>query len=126
MLPGVWYVAAAIIAGFVTIVGNFLLQERFVFADLRAEGHGVWRRFFSSLAFNGAETIARTALLWVIVERTAIAGVVAQAALLAIGFVLRFIFHSRVVYRPRRTRATGFELEESGLDAQPVDGKIAA
>jgi dolichol-phosphate mannosyltransferase len=104
---GVWYVAAAIVAGFVT----------FVFADLRAEGRNVWRRFFSSLAFNGVETLARTSLLWVVVERTTVPGIVAQAALLAVEFVLRFIFHSRVVYRPLRTRATGFEVEELSVDA---------
>lgn len=57
---GVWYLLAAIIAAGVTIVANFLLQERFVFADLRAEGRHVWTRFAQSLAFNGTETTLRT------------------------------------------------------------------
>lgn len=115
---GVWYFVAAIVAGFITIVGNFLLQERFVFNDLRAEGRSVWLRFGSSLAFNGVETIARTCLLWLIVEGTSVPSLIAQAALLAVGFVVRFIFHSRVVYRPRRTRAAGFDLDPSSLTDQ--------
>jgi len=120
---GVWYVVAAIIAGFVTIVANFLLQEHFVFHDLRAEGRNVWLRFGSSLAFNGGETLVRTFLLFLIVENTTIPGVIAQAALLAVGFVVRFLFHSRVVYRPRRTAATGFEAYDVEIaDEVPASG----
>jgi dolichol-phosphate mannosyltransferase len=110
---GVWYVAAAIIAGFVTIVANFLLQERFVFHDLRSEGRNVWLRFGQSLAFNGTETLIRTAILWVIVERTTFPSVPVQAALLAIGFLLRFVYHSRIVYRPKRTTSISYDLDEA-------------
>jgi dolichol-phosphate mannosyltransferase len=100
---GMWYLAAAVIAAVVTIVGNFLLQERFVFHDLRSEGRNVWVRFSQSFAFNGSELVVRTALLWLIVEATSIPSLVAQAVLLAIGFLARFAYHSRIVYRPRRT-----------------------
>jgi dolichol-phosphate mannosyltransferase len=100
---GVWYLAAAIVAGIVTIIGNFLLQERFVFHDLRAEGRHVWLRFGQSLAFNGVETTVRLSLLWLIVESTVIPSVLAQAVLITLGFVLRFVYHSRIVYRPRRS-----------------------
>ena len=41
--------------------------------------------------------------LYLIVQYTPIPSVVAQAITLVVAFVLRFVFHSRVVYRPRRT-----------------------
>lgn len=102
-LAGVGYLAAAIVAGVATILGNFALQERFVFQDLRAEGRGIRTRLAQSLAFNGTETILRTAVLWLVVESTPLPSLLAQALLIAIGFVLRFVYHSRVVYRPKRT-----------------------
>ena len=106
---GVWYLLAAIAAAATTITTNFLLQERFVFHDLRA-GRSAMRRFLQSLAFNGTETALRTALLWMIVEWTVVPSVPAQAVLLAVGFVLRFVYHSRVVYRPASTQDPSFDL----------------
>jgi dolichol-phosphate mannosyltransferase len=100
---GTWYLTAAAVAAVVTIVGNFLLLEHYVFRDLRSEGRGFWRRFAQSFAFNGIETVIRTALLWVIVEATSIPSLVGQAGLLCIGFLIRFVFHARVVYRPAST-----------------------
>ena len=100
---GVGYLAAAIVAGIATILGNFALQERFVFQDLRHEGRGIRTRLAQSLAFNGTETVVRTALLWLLVESTPLPSLLAQALLIAIGFVLRFVYHSRIVYRPKRT-----------------------
>ena len=102
---GVWYLAAAITAAAITLVGNFVLAERLVFHDLRSDGPNIWVRFAKSMAFNGIETIARTALLWLIVETLPIPGIVVQAALIAVGFVLRFVYHSRIVYRPARSTA---------------------
>jgi dolichol-phosphate mannosyltransferase len=100
---GTWYLTAAIVSAALTIVGNFFLLERYVFRDLRFEGRGFWRRFAQSLAFNGTETAIRTALLLVIVEITSIPSLVGQGGLLCIGFLIRFVFHARVVYRPGRT-----------------------
>lgn len=34
-----------------------------------------------------------------------------RAALLAIGFLLRFVYHARLVYRPQRTISASFDLE---------------
>lgn len=53
---------------------------------------------------------------------TAIPSVAAQASLLAIGFLLRFVYHSRVVYRPKRTTSVSFDLETipSFLHSQTV------
>jgi Glycosyltransferases involved in cell wall biogenesis len=125
---GVWYLASALIAGVVTIIANFLLQERFVFHDMLAEGHSVWLRFAQSLLFNGSETTARLGLLWVVVEFTPIPSVPAQGVLLGVGFLLRFVYHSRIVYRPRRTTTmvddlVGFDVES--VESVDVDDKAA-
>jgi dolichol-phosphate mannosyltransferase len=108
---GVWYIFAAIIAAVLTITANFLLQERFVFHDLRSEGRSVGKRFLQSLGFNGTETAIRTTLLWVVVEFTTLPSVPVQAVLLCVGFLLRFVYHSRIVYRPRRTVEMSSDLE---------------
>ena len=120
---GVWYLAAAITAAAITLVGNFVLAERLVFHDLRADGPNVWVRFAKSMAFNGVETIARTAMLWLIVETLPIPGIVVQAALIAFGFVLRFVYHSRIVYRPARTTAPHPSVSSVTLDG--VDRPVA-
>jgi dolichol-phosphate mannosyltransferase len=107
---GMWYLLAAIIGALVTIAGNFLLQERFVFNDLRAEGRNAWLRFAQSMSFNLSETAVRTFLLWVIVETTVVPSLIAQAGLIAIGFMLRFVYHSRIVYKPKSTTSIDFDL----------------
>jgi dolichol-phosphate mannosyltransferase len=118
---GIWYLLAAIIAALITIAANFLLQERFVFGDLRAEGRPVWLRLGQSMVFNLTETAMRTFLLWIIVETTIIPSLVAQAVLIAIGFVARFVYHSRIVYKPKRTTSIGFDLEAISSESDPVD-----
>jgi dolichol-phosphate mannosyltransferase len=101
---GVHYLPAVIVANAVTIITNFLLQERFVFGDLRREGrHSVLGRFAQSFAFNGTEAAIRTLLLWWIVEAAIPYPELVQALLILIAFLVRFVFHAQVVYRPRRT-----------------------
>jgi dolichol-phosphate mannosyltransferase len=128
---GVWYVIAAVIAAIITITSNFVLQERFVFRDLRGEGRGFGRRFAESVAFNGSETALRTLLLWLVVRSTSIPSILTQAALLGVGFVLRFVYHSRIVYRPMPTTSPSFDLDsvpdyltETAGDIQAVDGDL--
>lgn len=121
---GVWYLAAAIASAAITIVANFILQERFVFHDLRTPGHQVWRRFSQSLAFNGTETVIRTTLLWLIVEATPLHSIVVQAFLIAVSFIARFLFHSRIVYRPERTAPSGFGFED--VDADRAERNVSA
>jgi dolichol-phosphate mannosyltransferase len=101
---GMGYVLAAVIAAEVTILTNFLMLERLVFADLRNEGRGVWKRLAHSLTFNNVETLLRLPLLTFLVSNAGIAAVPATAVTLLIAFLARFTFHSRVVYRPRSTR----------------------
>jgi len=100
---GMEYLAAAIIASAVTIVGNFFLQEVFVFRDLREEGRGFWTRFGTSVGFNSAEAAVRMPLLFALVQWGHISAIIAQAVTILVAFVIRYVFHARVVYRPRRT-----------------------
>ena len=96
------YIVAAIVAAAVTILGNFFLQERFVFRDLRNEGRPFRVRFIEAVGFNALEAAVRTPFLYLIVEYTAIPPLVSQAITLAVAFLIRFLFQARVVYRPRR------------------------
>jgi dolichol-phosphate mannosyltransferase len=118
-VAGVWYLASAIAAAILTIVGNFLLMERLVFHDLRAGGRNVWARFVQSAAFNGIETAVRTALLWVVVETLPVPSLFVQAVLIAAGFVMRFIYHSRIVYRPTRTTPPHPSVSSLSLEGLP-------
>lgn len=103
---GIDYIVAAIIAAEATIIGNFLLIERFVFSDMRGQASGVWSRFAKSFAFNNAEAVIRIPIVALMVETGHISAVVATAITLVVAFVVRFVFHSLVVYAPRKTGPT--------------------
>jgi dolichol-phosphate mannosyltransferase len=96
---GFGYVAAAVVAAEVSILHNFLLQERFVFADLRDGVHRRGRRLAQHLAFNNLEALLRLPFLVLLVETMHLYALLAQALTLAVAFVARFLFASRVVYR---------------------------
>ncbi|GAA4624899.1 glycosyltransferase [Cellulomonas oligotrophica] len=102
---GMMWLPAAIIAAEATIIGNFLLQERFVFRDLRHEGKGVWSRFVQSFTFNNVETVLRLPVVGILVETVHVAAVLATAITLVVAFLARFVFHSRIVYRPQASRS---------------------
>jgi dolichol-phosphate mannosyltransferase len=102
LLLGMGYVPAAIIASELTIIGNFLLLEYLVFADMRAESGLLRHRFAESFAFNNAEAIVRIPLMAVLVEGAHLPSVFAAAVTLVGAFVVRFVFHALVVYAPRR------------------------
>lgn len=101
---GVPYVWAAIIGAEVTIIGNFLLQERFVFADMRTDARGLGIRFASSFAFNNVEAALRIPVMALMVETWHISSVFATALSLIVAFFARFLFHSLVVYAPQRRK----------------------
>jgi len=103
---GVDYIVAAVIAAETTIIGNFLLQERFVFQDMTGEASDVWSRFAKSFAFNNAEALIRIPVIALMVESGHFSAVFAAAITLVAAFVLRFVFHSLVVYAPRRAGET--------------------
>ena len=103
-VAGVPYVWAAIIGAEVTIIGNFLLQERFVFADMKTDARAVGIRFASSFAFNNVEAALRIPIMALMVETWHISSVLATALSLVVAFFARFLFHSLVVYAPQRRR----------------------
>lgn len=98
---GVGYIVAAIVAAEATIIGNFLLQERFVFHDMRHQAAGGWLRFAKSFTFNNAEALIRIPIIALMVESWHFSAVVATAITLVVAFFVRFVFHSLVVYAPR-------------------------
>ncbi len=118
---GLDYIVAAVIAAEVTIIGNFLLIERFVFQDMRNEASGVWSRFAKSFGFNNAEALVRIPIMALLVTNWHISVVIATAVTLAAAFIVRFVFHALVVYAPKRTevpdsvRAAVEELDRQAL-----------
>jgi dolichol-phosphate mannosyltransferase len=99
LAAGAHYLVAAIVATEITILTNFLLQERFVFRDLRREGCPIWQRAAQSFGFNNLETLARIPVLVLLVEMLRLPEVGAQALALGAAFLVRFAFTSRVIYR---------------------------
>ncbi|QCU77647.1 GtrA family protein [Citricoccus sp. SGAir0253] len=97
---GAHYLVAAVVATELTILGNFLLHERLVFHDLRT-GRPFWQRILGSLGFNNLETIVRMPVLVLLVDLLLVDSVLAQGITLALAFLARFIFTSRVIYRIR-------------------------
>ena len=119
---GVDYVVAAVIAAEVTIVGNFLLIERFVFHDLREAASTGWVRFAKSFTFNNAEALIRIPILYLMVESWHISSILAAAITLVFAFIARFVFHSLVVYAPRKGEAAPVSTVRRTL--QKVDAEL--
>ncbi|MFC7788316.1 glycosyltransferase [Microbacterium sp. MAHUQ-60] len=103
---GVDYVLAAIVGAGVTIIGNFVLQELFVFREERQDAPRLWVRFAASVSFNGIEAALRIPVMALMVESWHISSVIATAISLVAAFFARFLFHALVVYAPRRRRQT--------------------
>ncbi|MDQ0644084.1 glycosyltransferase [Microbacterium murale] len=102
---GMPYIWAAIVGAEVTIVGNFFLQERFVFGDMRFDARGVGSRFAASFTFNNVEAALRIPVMALMVETWHISSVLATGLSLIVAFFARFLFHSLFVYAPRRGRS---------------------
>lgn len=94
------YVVASIIATEVSILHNFVLQERFVFRDMRNGVHTWSRRLGRHFLFNSVEALVRLPFLVLLVDALLLNSVFSQAITLAAAFAARFLFVSRVVYRP--------------------------
>lgn len=97
---GMHYLPAAIVATELTILSNFLMHERLVFRDLRG-GRPLRQRLIASIGFNNAEALLRMPVLVLLVDLLLVPDLAAQAATLAVAFVVRFAFTSRVIYRTR-------------------------
>lgn len=97
---GAHYLLAAIVATELTILSNFLMQERLVFNGATAY-RPFWQRILVCFGFNNLETLARIPVLILLVEQLLVPGVLAQAITLAVAFLARFTFTSRVIYKVR-------------------------
>lgn len=119
---GIEYLVAAVVASELTIVGNFLLLEYVVFSDLREDSGRMLHRFLKSFAFNNAEAAVRIPLIWLLVEGAKLPSVFAAAVTLGAAFVVRFVFHALVVYRPRSAAGRmARRIELSGGVEEPRD-----
>lgn len=117
---GMGYIWAAIIAAEVTIVGNFLLQERYVFPEMRDQASGAWSRFAKSFGFNNAEAVIRIPLMALLVQTWHISSVLATALTLIVAFFARFLFHALVVYAPEKNRSAKTDALLTKIDAEAV------
>ncbi|MDQ4215231.1 glycosyltransferase family 2 protein [Microbacterium capsulatum] len=115
---GMEYIWAAVIAAEVTIIGNFILQERYVFNDMRDEASSIGVRFAQSFTFNNVEAALRIPILALMVETWHISSILAAAISLVVAFFVRFVFHSLVVYAPRRSVRAGRRVERAMVDAE--------
>ncbi len=100
---GAHYVLAAIVAAELTILTNFVMQEKLVFAGDRRSASAVRTRFAQSVGFNNVEALLRMPILVLLVELLSFNSILAQAGTLAAAFVVRYMFHAKVVYRKRDT-----------------------
>ena len=98
---GLHYILASLLSTELAIVTNLLLLERYVFADLRDGAHTLRARVLRMLLFNNLENIARIPFLMLLVEVLRVPGLLAQAVLLGIAFLGRYLFLTQVVYRPQ-------------------------
>ena len=73
-------------------------------ADMRTDARGLGVRFASSFAFNNVEAALRIPVMALMVESWHISSVLATALSLIVAFFARFLFHSLVVYAPKRRR----------------------
>ncbi|MFG6492857.1 glycosyltransferase [Microbacterium sp. P03] len=119
---GMGYIAGMIIASELTIIGNFVLIERFVFQDMKGAASGVWSRFAKSFTFNNAELLVRIPVVALMVHSWHFSSVIAAAITLVIAFFVRFVFHALVVYAPKRAGARKSPLREfvEDLDTQAI------
>ncbi|WP_129338036.1 glycosyltransferase [Cellulomonas endophytica] len=101
----VHHVPAQWLAAELTILLNFALQERLVFRDLARHARPRLRRFVASFTFNNVEALVRIAVVSVLVTHAGLHVAPTTAVALALAFLVRFAFHSLVVYAPRRRPA---------------------
>jgi len=116
---GTNFVVAAIVAAELTIVSNFLLQENLVFGTLPQKANGWRHRFMQSFTFNNLEALARLPVLVLAVSVIRIEAVLAQAVTLVAAFVVRYLYHSRIVYSRQSARGTESAMEAASGTLPP-------
>ncbi len=122
MRLGLGPIVSAAIAAEITIVANFIAQDRLVFRDMAEEAGSVWRRFAKSFAFNNAEALIRIPVLAILVSAWHVPSMLAAALTLAAAFLFRFAFHSLVVYAPRTAKKRALAAARArGTDLAPAE-----
>lgn len=97
---GTNYGVAGIIANETTIISNFIMQEKLVFEQGVLRRNSLARRFIHSFGFNTLEGMVRVPAVWCMVELTHMAAPVAQGIGLVAAFLLRYVYHAKLVYAP--------------------------
>ena len=95
---GVHYAVAAAVAAELTILSNFFLQEHLVFGTLRDKANSARIRFAQSFSYNNLDALLRLPFLFLAVDLLTVDPITAQAITLLAAFVLRYLFHSKIVY----------------------------
>ena len=82
----------------------------------------MWARFAKSFTFNNAELLIRIPIVALMVTGGHISAVIATGITLIVAFVVRFVFHSLVVYAPRRAGVQPSRVRRlvEDLDAQAM------
>lgn len=114
------YLVAAIIAAEITIVSNFILQEKLAFADLPGPRRPLFHRFLYSITFNTLEAGARLPFLWLLVEIAHVGSVLAQAGTIVAAFFIRYGYHLKFVYATRQPRPESAAARALTSTAHPI------
>ncbi len=117
---GTDYVAAGILANETTIVSNFIMQEKLVFGQGVERRSSLARRFIHSFGFNTVEGMVRVPAVWCMVELTHMAAPLAQGIGLVAAFLLRYIYHAKLVYAPLAVTTTQL-VDEAPVGAAPSE-----
>ncbi|QDG90143.1 GtrA family protein [Pseudarthrobacter sp. NIBRBAC000502770] len=97
---GTDYGVAGILANETTIISNFIMQEKLVFKQGVERRSSLASRFIHSFGFNTVEGMARVPAVWCMVELTHMSATLAQGIGLVAAFLLRYIYHAKLVYAP--------------------------
>jgi dolichol-phosphate mannosyltransferase len=111
------YIAAGIIANEATIISNFIMQERMVFNGVEHR-RPISVRFLQSFGFNTLEGMARMPFLYLLVEFTPLSITVAQGVALCIAFFLRYLYHLKLVYAPRKAATVVAAPDEAAVSPE--------
>lgn len=98
IVVGVFYVWVVIVGVEVMIIGNFLLQEWFVFVDMKMDVCGVGICFVSLFVFNNVEVVLCIFVMVLMVEIWYIFSVFVMVFFFIVVFFVWFLFYLFVVY----------------------------
>jgi putative flippase GtrA len=101
---GVYYLVGAVLATQVSTVWNFVLTDRWVFADQQTDA-GTWRRFWIFWAMNNAALLVRGPMIYVLTEYLGIFYAVSNVISLVVVMVIRYLFSYLLIWRAEEVPA---------------------